>query len=241
MDYRLASVDAAIERAFMARWHYSGTTVPNSAVRLGAFSGSRLMGVISFGRIINCVPIFRGVSNRAGLEINRLAMLDEAPRNSESWFIARAIHLLRRGYPWLRFVHTWADGRCSGGVIYRAAGFLYLRKIRGTGFYLLPGGRVMHRVAFNKVYLKRYGPRLRGLTGIDQVRAVFGDGAREIETWQHHYVKLIDPTLRPLLLFGPLPYERRSSNGKAPEDHSGDGGSKPTPALQPASIELPAS
>lgn len=165
--YKIRTITKAEEAAFMRRWHYSRKTVTNSAVRFGAFHGTKLVGVASFGRIINCVPIFScDKNNRSGLEINRLAMVDEAPKNSESWFLMRCVYLLRKQYPWLKYIHTWADGaRCQGGTIYKACGFLYLRKIKITGIFILPDGSTMHQIGFDQVYLKKYYPMLKDIKG----------------------------------------------------------------------------
>lgn len=210
LDYRLATIEAPQEREFLARWHYSRKAVPNSAIRLGCFSGQQLVGVVTFGRIINCKPIFAGTSNRVGLEINRMAMVDQAPKNSESWFLMRAIKLVRKKYDWLRFISTWADGlRCQGGTIYKACGFLYLRKHEVCDLFQLPNGEVMHMIAFNKVYLKRHYSRLKGLAvGLPRFRAMFGPEVQELGgEFQYHFVYLLDPSLRSALNFGPLPYE----------------------------------
>lgn len=51
-------IDKSVERSFLSKWHYSKKAVPNSAVILGCFDGVRLVGSISFGKIINCKPIF---------------------------------------------------------------------------------------------------------------------------------------------------------------------------------------
>ena len=242
--YKIRVVPAAKEEAFMKRWHYSRKTVPNSAVKLGCFSGPRLVGVATFGRIINCKPIFKSHSNREGLELNRLAMSDEAPKNSESFFLMRSIKLIAKQYGWLKFISTWADGlRCEGGTIYKACGFHYLRKIPIGQQYLLPSGEVIHQVAFNKVYLKRHYERLKKVPGrLEKVQAVFGPEVRELQGgYQYHYVHLLDKSLGSDFAMEPKPYEkvekageRLSSSGRMPVFQTGGSGSIPTQAHKKA-------
>lgn len=229
-NYRIVSVGRKEELAMMEQFHYSRKVVPNSVIKLGAYNGTRLVGVATFGRIINCVPLFdNDPTNRGGLELNRLAMVEDSPKNSESWFLMMCIRLLRRQYPWLQFITTWADGmRCQGGTIYKACGFLYLRKRKNDSLYQLPDGSVIHQIAFDKVYLKRHATTLRAIKGArERVAHVFG-GATLLEGYQYHYLHIIDPAQRAHLLMAPQPYE------KAPATEQGPQGAASVPAHQDA-------
>lgn len=209
-DYKILPIDKATEVEFIKKWHYSRKVVPNSVIRFGCFNGMNLIGVATFGRIINCKPIFSKVSNRGGLELNRLALVDEAPKNSESWFLMTCIKILSKKYKWLKFIHTWADGlRCNGGVIYKACGFLYLRKIPIQGLYLLPNGEVMHQITFDTVYLPKYYKQISEVSGrVEKVQVVFGPNVKELSGgFQYHYVYLLDRSIKDQLLFVPQPYE----------------------------------
>lgn len=210
--YKIKTIGPREEEAFIKRWHYSKKVVPNSAIRFGCYHGTELVGVATFGRIINCVQLFKSISNRSGLELNRLAMVDSAPKNSESWFLSRCILLLRKHYPWLKFINTWADGaRCQGGTIYKACGFYYIRKHKVRDLFELPGGHVIHTIAFNKVYLKRYHHKLKDIkTTLEKVRAVFGPGVKAITAgYQYNFLKFLDLSLKDDMIFKPLPYEKR--------------------------------
>lgn len=59
------------------------------------------------------------------LELNRMAFSDKLPRNSESRALAVALRMIRKSYPHIQWVVSFADGTQSGdGTIYRAAGFV---------------------------------------------------------------------------------------------------------------------
>lgn len=59
------------------------------------------------------------------LELNRMAFSPRLPRNSESRALAIAFRLIRKHYPHIQWVVSFADGTQSGdGTIYRAAGFV---------------------------------------------------------------------------------------------------------------------
>ena len=82
-----------------------------------------LIGVVTFG-----VPASRSVQKSACptnpdavLELNRLWVSDAAPRNTESWFVSRAIKLLPP-----RIVISYADTSAGHvGYVYRALNFYY--------------------------------------------------------------------------------------------------------------------
>lgn len=59
-------------------------------------------------------------------ELARLWLRDELPRNSETWFIARAVRHVRQAHPAIRQLVSYADP-CAGhvGTIYRAGNWLY--------------------------------------------------------------------------------------------------------------------
>jgi len=204
-------IDKKTERAFLAKWHYSKKAVPNSSVILGCFNGVRLIGSISFGKIINCIPIFEDEPNTSGLELNRLALVDDAPKNSESWFLMHSVKILVKNYKWLRFIHTWADGLfCQGGTIYKACGFDYLRKIPISRSFLLPDGTKIHSIALAKTYFKTHNESIKNIkTELAKVKHLFGDSSSQLSGgYNYQYVYCIDKGLRDQYKLIPQPYEK---------------------------------
>lgn len=58
-------------------------------------------------------------------ELSRLFVEDSEPRNTETWFISRAIKWLKKFHPEVRCVVSYADPSVGHmGVIYRAANFV---------------------------------------------------------------------------------------------------------------------
>lgn len=69
--------------------------------------------------------LVRGTKLRQYTELNRMAFADWLPRNSESRAIGVAMRLLKKQYPHLKWVVSFADAcQCGDGIIYRASGFL---------------------------------------------------------------------------------------------------------------------
>src|SRR3990167_7791762 len=121
----IASADA---RRIVRRLHYSGKVVNNSQLHLGVFMGDRCGGAMQFGPSLDkrkIVGLVAGTQWNEFLELNRLAFADWLPRNSESRALGVAMRMLRREYPWLQWVISFADAtQCGDGTIYRAAGFV---------------------------------------------------------------------------------------------------------------------
>jgi len=89
----------------------------------GLFWDHELAGVVTFG-----TPPSRhlqiGVSPdspESVMELNRLWVSDELPRNSESWFVSRALHML----PPLLVISYADTSRGHMGYVYRALNFHY--------------------------------------------------------------------------------------------------------------------
>jgi hypothetical protein len=108
--------------------HYSGKVVQNSQLHLGVFLNGKCGGAMQFGpslRKDQMKPLVEGTSWNGFLELNRMAFADWLPRNSESRAIAIAMRLIRKAYPHIEWVVSFADGtQCGDGTIYRASGFV---------------------------------------------------------------------------------------------------------------------
>lgn len=121
----IAAADAA---RIVKACHYSGKVVNNSQVHFGVFIGDKCGGAMQFGPSLDkrkMLGLVRGTLWNEFLELNRMAFADWLPRNSESRAIAVAMRLLRKAYPWLKWVVSFADAtQCGDGTIYRASGFV---------------------------------------------------------------------------------------------------------------------
>ena len=107
--------------------HYSGKVVNNSQLHLGVFMGDRCGGAMQFGPSLDkrkIVGLVSGTLWNEFLELNRLAFADWLPRNGESRAIAYAMRFIKKTYPWMKWIISFADGtQCGDGTIYRASGF----------------------------------------------------------------------------------------------------------------------
>ncbi len=114
-------------REFVKKNHYSGKVVQNSNLHFGCFLNGVLGGVMQFGSSLDKRKMLGLVENTGWnefLELNRMAFSDLLPRNSESRCLAIAIRLIKKHYPHIKWIISFADGgQCGDGTIYRASGF----------------------------------------------------------------------------------------------------------------------
>jgi len=120
-------VQFRVARRFVQIHHYLRYAPPGARACLGVWHGTRLMGVLMFGR-----PAARLEDQRHTLELTRMVLLDECPRNSESRALGLAARWIRRNMPEIHRLIAYADpARGHKGTIYRAAGWRYVGETEG--------------------------------------------------------------------------------------------------------------
>lgn len=155
--YKVRPVTYKEAKEFTRVWHYSGTCPPSGLYYGLYYPTTELVGVAVYG-----APAMRNQSKCYGadIELRRLCCIDLTPPNTESYFIAITLRLLRR----LNFkrVLSLADPEHGhSGAIYRAANFIYQGVERGGGSrkIFIDGKPIHSRTAYAK-----YGASgLRGL------------------------------------------------------------------------------
>lgn len=68
-------------------------------------------------------PVARDLPQKEWLELRRMAICDERPRNTASWMLSVMTRLLRKGRPELVKLISYQDLDAHSGTIYRAAGW----------------------------------------------------------------------------------------------------------------------
>lgn len=126
-DIIVKPISATVANTFVKKFHYSGKVVPNSQLHFGCFLNGVLGGVMQFGPSINkqgTINLVKGTGWNDFIELNRMAFSDLLPKNAESRCISVAVRLIKKHYPNIKWVISFADGcQCGDGTIYRASGF----------------------------------------------------------------------------------------------------------------------
>ncbi|MEA2174221.1 MAG: hypothetical protein QOD00_1813, partial [Blastocatellia bacterium] len=174
-------ISRAGARDFILQNHYARTTPSTVKVSLGWLEGDRLVGVGLWGygvRPLHTVKkLFPSLGVENYLELNRLCLLDELPRNSESQFLSACASEILKLFPQVKVLFSWADGlRGKPGFVYQAASWLYGGFIKSE-FYAAEDGEVIHP----RLLISRYG-----------TRAVWKElGLRRIFGYQFRYCKFL--------------------------------------------------
>lgn len=237
---QLKFIESRGANAFMRRFHHSGKVVNNSNVHFGVFDAGKLIGVLSYGCPMDknrAIRVVQGTRWGEMLELNRMAMVADAPKNSESRALSVSLRLLKKHYPHLKWIQTFADAcQCGDGTIYRAANFDLIGIKKNTGMCRLKNGAV---VARNTLDARSVNGRY--LSAIMRERGEI----TPLPGFQIKYIYFLDPTYRKRLTVPILDYaeiERRDAGmykgqkrseheSNASAFHAEESGAIPTGAL----------
>ena len=167
-EIELKVIPAKIANDFIKKHHYSGKVVNNSFLHFGAFLDKRLHGVMSFGHSLDKAKTQKLVKNTGWnefCELNRMAFDDYLPRNSESYCIGKALRLLKKNAPHLKWVISFADGcSCGDGTIYRASNFVLTQIKKNSTMWINDKGDKVKNMSFatNPALNKKDFKRLDG-------------------------------------------------------------------------------
>jgi hypothetical protein len=135
---------------FLKSWHYSQYTFIQhketfTLWREGDWGMPELVGVCVYTRPAGAAAAQKYYPQEPDkcLELRRLCLIDETPKNAESYFVSRTIKWLKRNTDW-KFIVSYADPEQGHkGVIYRAANFKY-EGVTGEGSSLEVDGEKFH-------------------------------------------------------------------------------------------------
>ena len=149
-------------KAFVLEWHYSKIFPPHCLVNLGRRSkDGRLVAVAMWGFGVRprhtIQRLFPSLTTKDYLELNRLCLRDDEPRNSESCFLSQCATWIKQNMPHIKLLFSWADGlRGKPGYVYQASSWLYGGFIK-TDLYVDEHGGPVHP----RLMITRLGTRSR--------------------------------------------------------------------------------
>ena len=99
--------------------HYLKSTPPGFVCVLEVLEGKKRIGAMQIGR-----PTSRKLNPDKILELNRMYLVDEAPKNSESKSLSMMRKFIRCWYPQIRLMLAYSDpSQGHFGTIYEADGW----------------------------------------------------------------------------------------------------------------------
>lgn len=122
------SKDLALD--MVKKYHYSNTLPKINKHFIGFYLSEQLVGIVTLGwgtRPLHTIKrIFPSLETKDYLEIGRMCMTEDMPRNSESQMLSQLVKYIKRNYPEVKILFTWADGMLGKvGYVYQASNFIY--------------------------------------------------------------------------------------------------------------------
>lgn len=227
----IASTDA---RRIIKRLHYSGKVVQNSQLHFGVFLGGECGGALSFGPPLDkrkMQGLVSGTKFNGFLELNRMALADWLPPNGESRSLGVCLRLIRKQYPHIEWVVSFADGtQCGDGTIYRASGFDLVGIKSNNQIWAAPSGEKFSRMSLTDGRSKNEQAAARAVIsrttmtkashiiagnskGAASMKAYKAAGWEPLAGFQLKYIYFLNPDARERLTVPVLPFSEIKRRG----------------------------
>lgn len=147
-QFDIKEVDKELALSMIQKYHYSNTLPRLNKYFLGVYLNDDLVGVVTLGygtRPLHTIKaLFEGATTEDYLEIGRMCMTDDMPKNSESQMLKAVVSWIRNNTN-IKVLFTWADGMLGKcGYVYQASNFMYVGKSE-SDIYLFDGYKIHPR------------------------------------------------------------------------------------------------
>jgi hypothetical protein len=126
-DFYIKEIDRKIANKIIVENHYSKKFYNATYIHLGLFDKNGLIGVLQYGYAMNPASqgsIVKDTSIDEYLELNRMWIKDNVGNYPESRAISFSIKYIKRKFPKIKWIQSFADERCGGfGIVYQACSF----------------------------------------------------------------------------------------------------------------------
>lgn len=206
-DIFIKPISMSAARSIVKKIHYSGK-VTNSQLHFGIFLNGKLEGALQFGPSIDkrkTAGLVKGSLWSEFIELNRMALSDALPKNSESRALSICIRLIKKHYPQIKWIISFSDGaQCGDGTIYRASGFDLTGIKKNTQMLRMPDGSIVAKKTLDSGLSKG---------GVFGSKIAKESGAVALTGFQLRYVYFIDKSYRERLTSPILPFSKIDEMG----------------------------
>ena len=171
-DLIISPCELADIRSFVETHHYSRTV---NGVKITACFRvdylDTLVGAVVYGQMSTTAWKKFSASEADVLELRRLVLVDECPKNSESRVVGWTLRHIRKSIPGVSVVVSYADPHHGHtGVIYKASNFEYLgESAKDIGFRNPITGKIYHSRALRTKYSGDYKPFVKELRFLKEI------------------------------------------------------------------------
>lgn len=124
LQLQIEEIDRYVARDLNAAWHsrlpiYNTGFCLNSLVSYGAYFGGKIYAVAIWTN-----PVAAALPQREWLELRRMAIAPDAPKNTGSRMLSVMARLIRKKFPHVVRLVSYQDEEVHAGTIYKAAGWV---------------------------------------------------------------------------------------------------------------------
>ena len=201
-EFYIKEIDRKIANKIIIENHYSKKFYNASYIHLGVYFNKLLIGCLQYGYAMNpasMASVVEGTSIDEYLELNRMWLSDDITiKYAESQAISYSIKYIKRKFPKIKWLQSFADERCGGfGIVYQACSFNYYGE-HSSIFWTLE----------NEIYhnsLMTRNPKLSKSAAYLQSKK---DEAEKSELRQFRYIKFINQKWKKKCLLKEMPYPK---------------------------------
>ena len=206
-DFYVKEIDRSLANNLIVKNHYSKKFYNATYIHLGLFNENDIIGVLQYGYAMNpasCASVVDGTQKNEYLELNRMWIADDVGQYPESRAISYSIKYIKRKYPKIKWIQSFADERCGGfGIVYQACSFSYYGE-HLSSFWELDGETFHNSIMTSR----KAGPR-----GYD----LLNDPKNKERVVKHslrqfRYIKFLDKREKKKCLLKEQPYPKHYNN-----------------------------
>jgi len=197
-EFYIKEIHRNLANDIIVQNHYSKKYFNNSYIHLGVFNAQEIIGVLQYGHLLNndsIKNIVNGAQKGEAIELNRMWIADNVGEYPESRAISYSLKYIRRKYPKIKWIQSFADERCGGfGIVYQACSFDYYGEHLST-FYT-DGDKFYHNIQVT-------ASREKAGTQVQNK-----DELEKIKLRQFRYIKFLDQREKKKCLLKEQPYPK---------------------------------
>jgi len=204
-EFYVKEVGRELANKLIVKNHYSHKFYNGTYIHLGVYIDAKLQGILQYGYAMNpasCGSVVKDTKLDQYLELNRMWLSDEAPRNSESMAISYSIKYIKGKMPKIKWIQSFADERCNRyGIVYQACSFNFYGEHESV-FWTL-NGEVFHNIIMtNTKNVSKAAANLQKNK----------DKATSEKLRQFRYIKFLDQRWKKKCLLKEEPYPKHYDN-----------------------------
>jgi len=205
--FYVKEIDRSLANDLIVKNHYSKKFYNGTYIHLGLFNKNDIIGVLQYGYAMNpasCASVVDGTQKNEYLELNRMWIADDVGQYPESRAISYSIKYIKRKYPKIKWIQSFADERCGGfGIVYQACSFNYYGEHK-SDFWELDGETFHNSIKTSIKAGKRGFLLLNDLKNKERIK--------KYSLRQFRYIKFLDKREKKKCLLKEQPYLKHYNN-----------------------------